>query len=71
MFPEFRTWKIELMDNGNFRLVAANRNGKRPFFDCKWKQKQKFVFLCWLTLNGNRQLLFQQTCPSMQKTNKV
>ncbi len=27
--------------------------------------KQKFVFLCRQTINGNRRLLCQQTCPSM------
>jgi hypothetical protein len=38
----------------NFRLLATN--GGR-----KWE----FVFLGWQTINGNRGLLFQQTCPSM------
>jgi hypothetical protein len=37
-----------------FGLFAANGNGKR-----------KFVFLGRQTINGNRRLLFQQTCPSM------
>jgi hypothetical protein len=41
----------------NFRLFATNGNGKRkvvfPFF------------LGWLKINGNRQMLFQQTRPSM------
>jgi hypothetical protein len=45
---------MELMENGNFRLLAANGNGKR-----------KFVFLGRQTINGNRRLLFQQTCLSM------
>ncbi len=29
MFPEFRKWKTELTENGNFRLLAAN--GKREW----------------------------------------
>jgi hypothetical protein len=37
-----------------FRLFDANENGK-----------QMFVFLGWQTKNGNRLLLFQQTCLSM------
>ncbi len=56
-------------------------NGKQqlPFVCCKWqtemanlglfpadgKRKRKFVFLGWKTINGNRHLLFQRTCPSM------
>jgi hypothetical protein len=36
-----------------FRLFDANENGK-----------QMFVFLGWQTKNGNRLLLFQQTCLS-------
>jgi hypothetical protein len=50
IFPENRT-------NGkwNFRLFAANGNGK-----------QKFVFLGRQMINVNRRLLFQRTCPSMQ-----
>jgi hypothetical protein len=38
----------------NLRLFTANGNGI-----------QKFVFLGQQTINGNRQLLFQQTCQSM------
>ncbi len=38
----------------NFRLLAANEQGK-------WK----FVFLGLQTINGKRRLLCQQTCPSM------
>ncbi len=38
----------------NFRLFAANGNGKFKFF-----------FLGLKTINGKRRLLFQQTCPSM------
>jgi hypothetical protein len=40
----------EKTENGNFRLFSANG---------KWK----FVFLGQQTMNGNRCLLFQQTCP--------
>ncbi len=42
------------METENFRLFAENRN-----------IKGKFVFLGRQTMNGNRRLLFQQTCPSM------
>jgi hypothetical protein len=42
------------MEYSNFRLFAANRNGK-----------QKFVFLGRQTKSGNRRVLFQQTYPSM------
>jgi hypothetical protein len=42
----------------SFPYVAANGNGK-----------QKFVFLDRQTINCNRLLLFQQTCPSMLCTN--
>ncbi len=57
---------MELTENDNFRLIC-----------CKWKMemknfclftangKPKFVFLDWQTINSNRQLLFQQTCPSI------
>jgi hypothetical protein len=38
----------------NFRLLAANEQGK-------WK----FGFLGLQTINSKRCLLFQQTCPSM------
>ncbi len=41
-------------ETSNFRLFAANR-----------KRKRKFVFLGRQTINSNQQLLFQQTCPSM------
>ncbi len=44
---------MELIENCNFRFFPANGNRKR-----------KVVFLGWQTINGNPQLLFQQTCPS-------
>ncbi len=47
------TRKKKLTENGNFRLFAVNRNGKR-----------KFVFLGRQTINANRRLLFQQMYPS-------
>ncbi len=58
-FPYIYIRKMELMENGSnlkrqLPLFAANRNGKR-----------KFVSRGWQTINGNQQLLFQQTCPSM------
>ncbi len=43
---------IRKTKTANFRLFFANR-------------KRKFVFLGRQTINGNRRLLFQQTCPSM------
>jgi hypothetical protein len=46
------TRKMKLIKNSNFHLFAANG-------------KQKFVFLGWQTINGNRDLLFQKMCPSM------
>ncbi len=66
----------ELMENDDFRLFAAMKNGKckRPFVRCKRKRhtfgcllqietkKWKFVFLGRKTINGNQWLLFQQTC---------
>ncbi len=42
-------WK---KDTANFRLFAANGNGRR-----------KFGFLGWQMINGNRRLLYQHTCP--------
>jgi hypothetical protein len=43
-------------ETANFCLFAKNGNGKR-----------EFIFLGHQTINGNgnQQLLFQQTCPSM------
>jgi hypothetical protein len=43
MFPEFRKWKTELTENGNFRLLAAN--GKR--------ERQTSVLLKTETENGS------------------
>ncbi len=51
--PFFRKQKKE---TANFRLFAAKGNGKRTF-----------IFLGQQTINGNRRLLLQQTCPSMFK----
>jgi hypothetical protein len=44
-------WKAEM---AKVRLFATNGNGK-----------QKFVFIGWQTINSNRLMTFQQTCPSM------
>ncbi len=41
-------------ETANFRSFAANGNGK-----------QMFVVLGLQTINGNRRLMFQPTCPSM------
>ncbi len=40
-------------------------NGKRQFLFISCKQKWKFIFLGRQMFNGNRRLLFQKTCPSM------
>ncbi len=48
---------MELTENGNFPLFAANRNGK-----------PKFVFIDRQAINGKRRTLFPQTCPSMGLT---
>jgi hypothetical protein len=45
MFIEFRKRKMELMENGNFRLFASNRkqNGKLAFlFAADGNGKRKF-----------------------------
>ncbi len=56
MFPEFRKRKTELTEDGNLRLLAANGKGK-----------PMFVVLGRQTINGNRRLLFQQTCLFIEK----
>jgi hypothetical protein len=62
-------WKTELMEKGI------------SFCFCKWKMetancylssaqwKRMFVLLGRQTINGNRQVLFQQTCPSLEVRN--
>ncbi len=64
-FPEFRKWKMELTEKGNFRffLQLGTRNGKLPFVCCN--QKWTFVNLARQLITSNRQLLSQQRCPSM------
>jgi hypothetical protein len=49
---ENRTNVKRKTETPNFRMFAANRNEKR-----------KFDFLGRQTINVNRRLLFQQTCP--------
>jgi hypothetical protein len=61
MFPEFRNRKTELTENGNFRLFAAKGKQKTSIF----LLQMEVYFLGRETINSNRQLLFQQTCPSM------
>ncbi len=51
---------ICLLLTAKIRLFAANGNGKR-----------KFVFLGRQMINGNRRLLFQQTCQSMRSVNHL
>jgi hypothetical protein len=43
-------------ETANCRFSAANGSGKR-----------NFVFLGWQIINGYRQLLYEQTCPSVVK----
>ncbi len=59
--------ETELIPNSNFRLFAVSRKQKRKtsVFCCKKKHKTKVVFLGRQTINGDRQLLFQQMCPTM------
>jgi hypothetical protein len=56
--------------NGNYRLFVANENKKANFrfFAANGNGKRKFVFLGQKMINGNQQLLFLQTCPSMVTT---
>jgi hypothetical protein len=71
MFLVFRNRKIELSENRSFRLFAANRKRKwqtTRLLAANRNRKWKFVFLGQKTINGNRQLLFQETCPSMGNT---
>jgi hypothetical protein len=49
---------VELKENRNFYLFAANR-------------KRKFVFLGRQSKNSNQRLLFQQTCPSMLSGHQI
>ncbi len=44
-------------------LHIRNRNDTLPFIFC-WR-KMEVCFPWMATINGNRRLLFQQTCPSM------
>jgi hypothetical protein len=59
------------MKDGNFRLFAPNGNRKLPFVCCKQKRKTEVCFP-WSAndnsnrRNGNRLLLFWQTCLSME-----
>ncbi len=66
-FPEFDKWKLELTGNGDIGMVSAKGERKRQIssLSANGNGKQMFVFLDRQTKNGNLQLLFQQTCPSM------
>jgi hypothetical protein len=54
-------------ENGNLRLLVQtkNGNGKLTFVCCYGNGKRKLLVLGRQTINGNRRLLFRQTCPSM------
>jgi hypothetical protein len=58
------------MENGDFCFFAANEKWKWQTFHLfganngKWN----FVYFGQQMINGNRQLLFQQTCPFMVKS---
>jgi hypothetical protein len=67
-FPDFHRQKIELMENGHFRLFSAN--GKRNwqasiFFCCKRERKNGRLFYL---VGNNRRLLFLQTCSFIVKS---
>jgi hypothetical protein len=51
-------------------LYTENGNAKQPFVFCKQKTEDGSFFLGRQTINGNRRLLCQQTCPSMGKNKK-
>jgi hypothetical protein len=57
------------MLNSNFRLFAARENGNANFylFAENRNVKRKLFFHSRQMVNGNRPLLFQQTCPSIAK----
>jgi hypothetical protein len=66
--------KPELTENRNFRLFAANTKGKRQTSICLLQMETenwKFVFIGRQTINSNRRLLFQQTCPSLEISRKA
>ncbi len=51
-------------------MYVCMYKGKQKWQTSVWfaengNEKQNFVFLGQQTINGNRRLLFQQTCPSM------
>ncbi len=59
---------MELKENGNIYLFAANGKRKRQTSNCILpvvKRKQMFVFLGRQTINGNQHVLFHQMCTSM------
>jgi hypothetical protein len=52
VFPEFRKQKMELTENGNFRLFAENRKQKRQTSVCLLKMETENESLS--SLVGNR-----------------
>jgi hypothetical protein len=57
MRPEFRKWKTELTENGNFRLFWYKQKTETATSVCLLENgngKQKFVFLGRQTRNGSR-----------------
>jgi hypothetical protein len=60
------------MENGNFRLFAANGKRKRQTSVRLLQMRtEKVDFLGGQTINSNRRLLFQQSCPSVVKRNRL
>jgi hypothetical protein len=63
MFPEFRKWKTEPTENGNFCLFATNRKRKLQTSICllqtEMEHRSLFILfnLGWQMMNGNRRLL--------------
>jgi hypothetical protein len=64
---------MELTENGNFRLFAANGKQKRQTSVrlLQMRTENEVDFLGGQTINSNRRLLFQQTCPSVVKINQL
>jgi hypothetical protein len=66
-FLEFCKLKMELTENGNFRLCSANGKPKRQTSVCLLQMELENARLISMVANDNcsQWLLFQQTCSSM------
>jgi hypothetical protein len=65
--PWYNIRKTELTEKRNFRFFCKRKTetANLRLFAANGMEKRTFVFLGQRTINGNRRLLFQQTCPSM------